>query len=107
MIPPFVRMAPDYFDSDGFIEVMGFGTDQTIKLKDVKHEVLQDYQAIWPVRIFLWDSFKKRWSIAPLSAIETALFHEATKAQFHDGPTYFALAAEHWPGEWTDFDPNA
>lgn len=99
-VPAFVRQAPDYWDSDGFIEVMGFGRDQTFKLKDEKHEALLDWAAHWMVRIFVWDSHKKQWSIAWLHEIEEALVNEGWDDVFSDGPTFVALKAAHWPGEW-------
>lgn len=101
-VPCFVRQAPDYWDADGFIEVMGFGRDQTFKLKSSKHEALLDWAEKWSVRIFVWDSHRKRWSIAPLSEIEAVLVNEGWDDVFHDGPEYVALKAEFWPGEWTE-----
>jgi hypothetical protein len=100
-IPPMVRAAPDYYDRDGFIEVMGFGDDQTVKLKDQKHEVLLEWEKYWTVRIFVWDSHNKRWSIASLRDIEEVIINDGWSSAFHDGNTYNAIAASDWPGEWT------
>ena len=100
VIPPFVRAAPDYYDKDGFIEVMGFGEDQVIKLKDQKHEVLLEWERYWTVRIFLWDSSNKQWSIAPLRDVEVVIIHDGWSSSFHDGNTYNAIAASDWPAPW-------
>lgn len=104
-VPAFVRQAPDYWDSDGFIEVMGFGRDQTFKLKCDKHDALLDWAEKWLVRIFVWDSYKKQWSIAWLHQIEEALVNEGWDDVFSDGPKFVALKAHHWPGEWVGHAP--
>jgi hypothetical protein len=109
-LTPFVRCTPDYIAHDGLVEVMGVGRDHTFKLKQEKYEALQDWEiaAKTPVKIFLFDSHKSRWSIAPLADVVSACLCEGTAKAFHDGPRYVALDLKHWPSAvWTPYAPSA
>lgn len=99
-MPHFERNRPDYMDSDGYIEVMGFGKDQTFKMKYNKLHALYGWEGKWCVRIFVWDSHNKRWSVSPLDFVDYQLQHYGTKGEFNEGNKYLALKAEDWPGEW-------
>lgn len=103
-LPPVVRAAADYYDADGFIEVMGCGSDGLIKIKDAKLEALYEWERFWSCRIFVWDSALKRWSIAPLDEITEVVINDGCLGQFHDGPTYTAVSIADWPGEWVSHD---
>jgi hypothetical protein len=108
-VPAFVRYTPDYLTSKGLIEVQGFGRDQTFKLKDDKYEALRQWQAIFRVDIFVWDSTHKRYGYVRLNDFMEAWEQHGWSDAFDDGKNpYMALKAEHLPVEhWVPYEPTA
>lgn len=56
LLPMMVRYTPDYLTSSGFVEVQGVGRDRIVKLKIEKAVALQQWHAIFNLRLFVWDS---------------------------------------------------
>ena len=65
-----VRTTPDYLTSDGFVEVKGLGRDQRLKIKQSSLTAMKHWDLMMPLRIFIWDSHKKRSTTVPLNFIE-------------------------------------
>ena len=97
----FTRKAPDFLTAKGYVEVKGCG-EHGVKLKETTLNVLYEHEAHDPVRIFVWDSFRKRWSCATLAAVTEVIINDGVLGQFHDGPTYTAVDVRDWPAEWRD-----
>lgn len=68
-LPARVRAAPDFVTNEGFVECMGVGRKQKLQLKDEKLGVLRFWNDLMPVRVFVWDSYRKRKCLAPLPVI--------------------------------------
>lgn len=98
--PPMIRHVPDFITSNELVEAIGFGRDQTLKLKAVKLQALLSWNALLPVKLFLWDSHNKRWAAAPLSAIYAAALASPVK-EFHDGGAYHEIAASSLEVDWS------
>ena len=46
-MPEMIRYTPDYITPGGFVEVMGFGKDQCLRLKVLKWRALQAWHLYW------------------------------------------------------------
>lgn len=92
-----MRYVPDRITRDAFVEVMGIGTDQTLKLKIEKFDALFAWKSIGPVDLFVYDSKHDRWWLAPITDWFRAVLLHGTLDQFHDGKEYAALHADHFP----------
>jgi hypothetical protein len=103
MLPPFIRHAPDYLTSACLVEVAGFGTDQVFKFKDIKAQVLFDWNEVHDVRVFIFDSKNSRYGHCTIEELASTFRKKQVKSeQFHDGPTYKAIPAAVLPVEWTE-----
>lgn len=90
-----IQYTPDYLCDDHFVEVQGFGQDQTLKIKLEKWAALERWHAIMPVRIFAWDSYNQRAFHFPLPHILSLLGNKAARIDtFPEGDPYFALPIE-------------
>ena len=69
-LPARVRAAPDYLTDDGYVECMGLGRKQVLQLKLEKLNVLHWWHNLMPVRVFVWDSYKKRYGIIGLMELD-------------------------------------
>lgn len=96
-LPIQVRYIPDYLTSNGWVEVQGFGRDQTVKLKMEKYQALIWWSWLWPVSLFLWDKTNKRYTILELSALP---LEHANMDVFPEGKEYLAIPADAFDG-WT------
>lgn len=107
-------MKPDCADSDGLIEVQGFGKDRLLKIKDRKRAALTDWY--WDLqeadntqaslRFFVWDRFASCWTVQDWSVIDVLLDTPYLRAAYHEGNTYGALHADQladWT--WTRHEP--
>jgi hypothetical protein len=90
---PFEAQRPDYLTSRGYVEVMGMGRDQTLKLKVDKLEALRFWRLLGRVHLWVWDSHHKRHVELPLERLE-ALTRTAKVRQFPEGTPYYALPAD-------------
>lgn len=87
------RHRPDYLTSRGYVEVMGMGEDQILKLKVKKLEALHFWDLLMPVTLWIWDSHKRRCIELPLVRVD-ALVVRAKIAFFPEGSAYYELPAE-------------
>lgn len=103
------RYAPDVADSNGLIEIQGFGTDRLLKIKDRKRAALRSWAEEGPVRFFCWDSYAKRWFCEKWSVMDEMLDHPHVIGTYHDGPVYGALHADQLDQivTWHKYDPTA
>ena len=74
-LPLYVRIRPDYIAQSGpetfFVEVKGVGKDGIIKLKIESLEGLTYWSLLLPVKIFVYDSSRKRASLTTLDEVKT------------------------------------
>jgi hypothetical protein len=104
-LPARVRYSPDYLMSGKFVEVQGFGRDQTFKLKLDKFGCLSWWNDLLPVDLFIFDSQNSRWQLMELHGIDSMLGRGVGELKFFpEGKPYFAFPATHLPNEWTDYD---
>lgn len=96
-LPPKIRYAPDYLTSDGFIEVMGVGKDQILKVKLEKHLCLWQWHHEMPTQIFVWDSENKRYTYIAVPDL-----HDIVRIleSFPEGKPYWAVQLEELGSEW-------
>lgn len=97
-VPSKIRYAPDYITSKGFVEVQGFGRDQTVKLKVAKYEALNQWHLEFRCDLFLWDSHNRRYGFVRLHDFIEAWEEHGWSDAFDDGRNpYMALKAERLP----------
>lgn len=101
-----MRYTPDRMVGDAFVEVMGIGRDQTLKIKDEKLSALWQWRHLGPVELFVYDSHKERYWQAPLEDWWRAVRSYGQNAAFHDGKTYLALHVLHFPCSPTEVEPD-
>lgn len=89
---PYVRQIPDYLTTRGWVEVMGMGEDQILKLKVKKLEALHFWALLMPVSLWVWDSHKRRYVELPLARVDE-LAVRAKIAFFPEGAPYYELIA--------------
>lgn len=95
-LPARIRYSPDYLLSNKFVEVQGFGRDQTVKLKLEKHGSLRWWNDVHPVDLYLWDSHNERECFVPIHVFDMVLGTDGAELRaFPEGKSYFALNADH------------
>lgn len=93
------RYTPDRLVTDGFVECMGIGNDQTLKLKAEKLAALWAWSLIDAVQLFVWDRKNKRWWLEPIAAWNAAIQAHATHGEFsNDKKQFWGLHTNHFPG---------
>lgn len=97
-----MRYVPDRMTREAFVEVMGIGGDQTLKLKLEKFDALFCWKALGPVDLFVYDQANERWWMAPITDWFRAALLHGTLGEFHDGKEFAALHADHFPTAPTD-----
>ena len=92
-LPARVRYWPDYLMTRGFVEVQGFGRDQTMKLKLDKWGVLHYWNDLMPVELYLWDSTNERELVIGILELDAIIDKEpsVTLDRFPEGKAYFAI----------------
>lgn len=101
------RYAPDLADSDGLIELQGFGRDRLLKIKDDKRQALNAWREEGLVRFFVWDRTEKRWAIEDWRVLDSLLDYPHVIGQYHDGPKYGALHSDQLTDlPWIHYDPT-
>jgi hypothetical protein len=93
-LPARLRYTPDYLTTDSFVEVQGFGTDQTMKLKLDKWGALHWWSDLHPVQMFFYDSKNDRHETLWLGEVDNLISYHATLDRFPEGKPYFAVPAE-------------
>jgi hypothetical protein len=99
-----MRYAPDRQTIDRFVECMGIGRDQTLKIKDEKIVSLLRWNNIGPVDLFVYDSKNDRWWQAHILEWNLAIAEYGEVKHFPEGKAYWALHSDHFPGEPTDVE---
>jgi hypothetical protein len=97
-----MRYAPDYMLPDGLYEVMGCASrgDSMLKTRFDKLTSMSVWQAIGPVNLWIWDSSKKRYWVAPLADWVKAFHKFGVVDRFPDNnKPYFALHIDYFPTE--------
>lgn len=98
-LPAKIRYAPDYLTSDGFVEVMGVGRDQVLKLKVEKHIALLQWNQEMPTRLFIWDSSNRRHCLISVSGL-TEQLGIATPGAFPEGKRTWNIPIGELRAEW-------
>jgi len=101
MLDP-MRYAPDFMTSTFMYEVMGCTSrgDGKLKVKFEKLSALATWSCIGPVRIWVWDSGRKRYWDATLEDWTRACHTHGEVARFPDNnKPYFALPIANFPAE--------
>lgn len=94
-LPTRLRYTPDYLMGKQFVEVQGFGRDQTYKIKLEKLNSLHWWNDLHPVQMYVWDSHKKRECMLHLFDLDRIINDgRADLGHFAEGKAYFALRAE-------------
>lgn len=99
-LPPKIRYAPDYLTSDGFIECMGVGRDQILKLKCEKLLFLLQWHHEMPTSLFIWDSKNKRYTFMAVSDLVDQL-GIASSGSFPEGKATWNYPINDLAAEWT------
>lgn len=93
-----MKCTPDFLLKDRFVEVMGLGRDQLLKLKRYKAQALF---AIWdlvgPTNLWVWDSSRKVCWEAHISAWLDACWTKGRVRHFPEGTEYHELAVADFP----------
>lgn len=98
-LPTRIRHLPDFVTERSLVECQGIGRDQILKLKREKMDCLSFWNVIFPVELFVWDSYRKRYSITPLEDLNKMIDKGlATVGYFHEGKAVWQIDAEHL--EW-------
>lgn len=95
-----IRYAPDYLTTNGFVEVMGVGRDQTLKLKVEKLLCLWQWNHEMPTQLFIWDSKNQRYCYVSIPDLANQL-GIATMATFPEGKNYWQIPISKLAAEWT------
>lgn len=102
------RYTPDYSDSDGWIEVQGFGRDRVLKIKDHKAAALSLHMEDDSVRLFIWDTTTQRWAVSDWRVVSDLLTTPYIRGDFHEGNPFSGLHADQLDTivEWNDRQTN-
>lgn len=94
-LPTRLRYTPDYLMSNKFVEVQGFGRDQTFKIKLEKLNCLHWWNDLHPTFFYVWDSKNERECMLHLFLIDGIINSgQVTLDHFPEGKAYFALKGE-------------
>ena len=99
-LPSRVRHAPDYLMTNNFVEVVGFGKDQTMKLGLEKYGALHWWNDLKTktfdgVQMFVWDSKNERGTMFPFLFLDDLLAEgKGGLDSFPEKKAYFSFRAE-------------
>lgn len=96
-----MRYTPDRMTRDAFVEIMGCGRDQTLKLKVEKFNALFLWQAIGPVDLFVYNETNDVWWMAPMEQWFQSALVNGGSGVFDDGKQYVSLRTKFFPCEPT------
>lgn len=99
-----MRYTPDYMTPEGFFEVMGISSkgQGTLKLKCEKVSALQLWTLLGPVKLWVWDSGRRRYACAPLGDwFDQCVWHGQMDRFPDNKKSYWSLHFNHFPGEWS------
>lgn len=92
-LPARIRHLPDYLQTRRFVEVQGFGPDQMLKVKLLKWDVLQFWNAVHPVVMFVYDSTNDRYTEIGLDRLNQLLNSHGVMGHFDSDKAYMAVPA--------------
>jgi len=99
-LPRLIRYTPDRLAQDRYVECMGVGADQTLKLKTEKALTLIVWDDVHPTDLFVFDSKRKRaWQASIWEWIEQCIEHASTDHFPDNKKQYWKLHAEHFPSD--------
>lgn len=88
-LPARVRAAPDYLVTDpepAFVECMGIGRKQKLQVKLEKFGVLRYWNDLLPVKVWVYDSHRKRSGLIDLDDLDYLIQRpEQTEFTWFDG----------------------
>ena len=93
-MPEMIRYTPDYITPGGFVEVMGFGKDQCLRLKVLKWRALKAWHLLMPLEVFIYDSTNDRHTYATMPELDKAVHTHSVLGRFPEGTAYFAVSAD-------------
>lgn len=94
-LPTRIRHLPDFVTERSLVECQGLGRDQTLKLKREKMDCLSFWNVIFPVELFVWDSYRKRYGITPLEELNRMIDKGlATVGYFMEGKAVWQIPAD-------------
>jgi len=93
-ISPFIRYSPDYLTARGLVEVQGFGTDQTFKMKLCKLTALVEWRQWADVHVFVYDSKFDEYAWVRVDDLQefTSFENDFEIRTFPEGKAYYAIA---------------
>ena len=92
-----MRYTPDRLVKDAFVECMGIGRDQTLKIKLEKVYALNRWNHIGPTDLFVYDQPKETFYQANILDWEEA-FADAPVKTFPEGKQYYSVHRDSFPG---------
>lgn len=106
-LPRLIRYTPDRLAQDRYVECMGIGTDQTLKLKTEKALTLVVWDDVLQTDLFVYDSKNERcWQASIWEWIEQCTQHAKTDFFPDNQKQYWKLHAKHFPSSPTDVPPT-
>lgn len=104
-LPDFVRFTPDYLQNQRMVEVKGVGRDHTLKIKDKQVNALCVWHdMIMPVDVFVWDSYKRRYTEIPVVELYEDCHTFGTHQEFPEGPFAWFLDLDKLKLTWQSID---
>lgn len=95
------RTEPDFLAREEQIEAMGVGRPQVLKLKIEKWLGLSLHAIEMPLRLFIWDSYKKRYGYITFEELTQVIVRCKKLGHFPEGKTYYELPIAEMDIEWT------
>lgn len=103
-LPAFIRYMPDRLVHDRLVECMGIGRDAILKLKLDKLAILQRWDDVFPVDLFIWDSAAKRYTQQPIRDVEGQCLLHGEFGRFPEGkPAWFLDTRRCKAWDWTPY----
>lgn len=95
-IPVRIRHTPDYLMTDKFVEVIGCGRDQKLKIAIEKHGALRWWHDLHPTWLFIYDAHWRRYAWISLPQLDELLGGTwgTTLETFPEGKPYFSIPVE-------------
>lgn len=98
--PEKYRYAPDYIGTTCFYEVQGCGQDQLFKFKLEKLRALGMWAFEFPVKFWLWDSHREKFTVCDLDFVK-GWARTAVLKRFPEGKEYVEIPTSAMP--WQSF----
>jgi len=92
-----MRYTPDRLSRWCFIECMGIGRDNTLKIKQEKLEALNKWSKLGPTELFVYSSAKNVWWQDATHTWQDAAQTHGELLTFPEGKHYWALHTDHFP----------